>query len=63
MNNLTDTKFAKLQQNTALISRVNKLIAVLEKYDRHSTMNAQEIISRIPAETINFYYVKVVLNK
>lgn len=51
------------QQNTALISRVNALIALLEKYDRHSNMNAEEIINRIPADTINFYYVKVVLNK
>lgn len=51
------------QQNTALISRVNALIALLEKYDTHSNMNAEEIINRIPADTINFYYVKVVLNK
>lgn len=58
-----EMKSSGSQQNTALISRVNALIALLEKYDRHSNMNAEEIINRIPADTINFYYVKVVLNK
>lgn len=63
MKILTDTEYAKSQQNTVLIGRVNQIIAILERYDRHSNVNALEIINRIPTETINFYYVKVVLNK
>lgn len=57
------TEFTGLKQSKTLIGRVNKIIVILERYDRHSNMNAKEIISRIPVETINFYYAKVVLHK